>query len=87
MLDFEVPAAKEWIEIAGKDLHQGAVEGRQSWALSREREMGREVKRMSLTRWEFWEERMREYLDQAQVIVDAGKGAGEEMRKLRESGK
>ncbi|KAI4163292.1 MAG: hypothetical protein LQ342_003027 [Letrouitia transgressa] len=86
VLDFEIPAAREWFEVAGKELHQGAMERRDSWALSRKRKMGRGDERMSLIRWEFWEERLREYLDQAQVIGDAGKRAGEEMRKLRESG-
>ena len=87
MLDFEIPTAREWIEVAGKELHQGAKEGKESWALSRKRDMGREDGRMSLSRWEFWEGRMRECQESGKVVVDAGKGAGEEMSKLGEKGK
>ncbi|KAL9608845.1 MAG: hypothetical protein Q9167_006331 [Letrouitia subvulpina] len=87
VLDFEVPAAREWIQVAGKELYQGAIEGKESWALSRKRGMGREDERMSLNRWDFWEGRLRECLDRAEIVGDAGKEAGEEMRKLRERGK
>lgn len=82
VLDFEIPAAREWIEVAGKELYQGAKEGRESWALSRNRDMGREDGRMSLIRWEFWEERIRERQEHGEVVGDAGKRAAEEMRKL-----
>lgn len=84
VLDFEIPAAREWIEVAGKELHQGAKEGRESWALSRKRDMGREDGRMSLIRWEFWEGMIREFQERGEVVWNAGKAAGEEMRKLRE---
>lgn len=84
VVDFEIPAAREWIEVTGKELYQGAKEGKESWALSRKRDMGREDGRMSLSRWGFWEERMRECQERGEVVGDAGKGAGEEMRKLGE---
>ena len=87
VLDFEIPAAKEWIEVAGKELYQGAKEGRESWALSRKRDMGKEDGKMSLMRWEFWEERIRECQECGKVVGDAGKGAREEMSKLGEPGK
>ena len=87
VLDFEIPAARKWIEVAGKELYQGAKEGRESWALGRKRDMGREDKRMSLTRWEFWEGRMRECQEGGEVIRDTGKGTGDAMRKLKELGK
>ncbi|KAL8735861.1 MAG: hypothetical protein Q9181_002639 [Wetmoreana brouardii] len=87
VLDFEIPAAREWIEVAGKELYQGAKEGRESWALSRPRSIGRADRRMSLIRWEFWEGRMRECQECSEVAMNAGEGAGEEMRKLREPGK
>lgn len=60
VLDFEVPAAREWIKVAGKELYRGAKEGRKSWALRR-RDFETEEGKMSLSRWEFWEERMKEY--------------------------
>lgn len=37
VLDFEMPAAGEWIGFVGKELYQGAKEGRERWALSRAR--------------------------------------------------
>ena len=87
VLDFEIPAARTWIDVAGKELYQGAKEGRDSWALSRKRNMRREDGKMSLSRWEFWEERMKEYRERGEVVENAGKRAAEEMRKLREPGK
>ncbi len=86
VLDFEIPAAREWIKVAGKPLYQGAKEGRESWALSRMRHMGREDGKMSLSRWEFWEGRMREYQEEGEVVENAGKETSEEMRKLGERG-
>ncbi|KAI9704996.1 MAG: hypothetical protein M1836_006776 [Candelina mexicana] len=87
ILDFEIPAAREWIAVAGKELYQGAKEGRESWALRTKRDMGKEDERMSLGRWEFWEQRMRECQERSEVLEDAGHWAAEEMRKLRESEK
>ena len=87
VLDFEIPAARQWIEVVGKELYQGAKEGRESWALSRKRDMGREDGKMSLSRWEFWEERMRECQDSSEAVGSAGDWAGEEMRKLTKPGK
>ncbi|KAI4203509.1 MAG: hypothetical protein LQ350_001847 [Teloschistes chrysophthalmus] len=34
VLDFEIPAARQWIEVAGPALHTGVKEGRESWALN-----------------------------------------------------
>ena len=82
VLDFEIPAARKRIEVVWKELYQGAKEGRESWALSRKRDKGREDGRMSLGRWEFWEGRMRECQERGGVVGDAGKGAEEEMRKF-----
>lgn len=64
VLDFEVPAAMEWMEVARKELYRGAEEGRESWALSR-RDDGREDGRMTLSRWKLWEERIKEYKERA----------------------
>lgn len=68
MLDFEIPAAREWMKVAGKELYQGAKEGRESWALSWKRDRGREDERMSLSRWEFWQGRMRECQERGEVV-------------------
>ncbi|KAI9760037.1 MAG: hypothetical protein M1835_000255 [Candelina submexicana] len=85
ILDFEIPAAREWIAVAGKELFQGAKEGRQSWALRTKRDMGKEDERMNLGRWRFWEERMRECQERSKEgVEDAARWAAEEMRRLRE---
>ena len=84
VLDFEIPAVREWIAIAGQDLYDGAKEGRESWALCKKRDMGMEDKKMSLSRLEFWERRMRDYQEMGKFDGDSGKGAGQEMKKLGE---
>lgn len=38
VLNFEVLAARECTELAGKELYQGAKKGRESWAFSRKRD-------------------------------------------------
>lgn len=86
VLDFDIPAAREWLAIVGKELYQGAKEGKESWVFSEKRDMGKEEEKMSLIRWDFWEERMRDCQERAEVIMDSGKAAGEEMRKLRGEG-
>lgn len=80
VLDFEIPAVREWIAIAGQDLYDGAKEGRESWALCKKRDMGMEDKKMSMSRLEFWEARMREYKEKGKLDGDSGKGAGQEMK-------
>ena len=65
VVDFEVPAAAEWMAIAGKQIHAAAVDGNESWALWRTRDLwpGRE-KVMSRERLMFWETQLRKLLDQ-----------------------
>ncbi|KAL8756163.1 MAG: hypothetical protein Q9184_004584 [Pyrenodesmia sp. 2 TL-2023] len=84
--DFEVPAAREWIEIAGEKLYQGAREGRKSWALSRKRDVEWEENggMMDLMRWKFWEGRMREWQEWGLVVRKAGKKTEQLMRTLKE---
>jgi hypothetical protein len=50
VLDSEIPAAGQYIEIMGHRLYAGAVNGEESWALERlrERGFGRRGKLMSL---------------------------------------
>ena len=82
VLDFEIPAAAEWIAIAGKRLHAGAVDGEESWALERRRDCGKECKSMSLKRWSFWEKRLEELSRQSEATRDAANSAVHDMRAL-----
>lgn len=83
VLDFEIPAAAEWIAIAGKRLHSGVVDGEESWAFGRRRVCGREGKAMSLERWSFWEKRLEELFQQSEAMQDAAKAAVRDMKALR----
>ncbi|KAL9005230.1 MAG: hypothetical protein Q9188_001990 [Gyalolechia gomerana] len=69
VLDFEVPAAARWITIAGDRLYAGAVNGMESWALERRRDLGKEAAVMTLDRWLFWEERMEELQEQMEEVL------------------
>lgn len=82
VLDFEVPAAAKWIAIAGKHLYAGAVDGKESWALERRRDFGKEAKAMSLERWSFWRKRMEELLQQSEATEEAAKAAVRDMNAL-----
>ncbi|KAA6406615.1 MAG: hypothetical protein FRX48_09547 [Lasallia pustulata] len=82
VLDFEIPAAAKWIAIAGKRLHAGAVGGKESWALERQRDCGKECKLMNLERWSFWEERLKELFQQSEATQDAANSAIHEMKAL-----
>lgn len=85
VLDFEIPAASTWIEVAGAELSKGARERRKSWPLKRQRNMAREDEKMSMSRWTFWEERMEEYRERGEIITNAAKEAKEGMKKVMES--
>jgi Protein of unknown function (DUF3632) len=85
VLDFEIPAAAEWIAIAGKRLYVGAVDGEESWALERRRDFGKEAKAMSLERWSFWEMRMKEMIQHSEATRDAAKAAAQHMKALMPS--
>lgn len=74
VLDFEIPAAVQWISIAGERLYAGAVDGRESWALKRRRDFGMESQAMSLERWSFWEKRLEE-VQQSEAAQDVEKAA------------
>ena len=81
ILDFEIPAVIEWIDIVGKELYRGAKEGEESWALCRKRLNGTREKRMSLKRWESWLEKIREHQQQSD-IAEITKRLSAEMGKL-----
>lgn len=59
-MDFEVPAAAEWLEVCGKRFRQGAVEGEKSYVFKEEG--------MNLERWSAWEARIRELQTQPGVV-------------------
>lgn len=82
VLDFEIPAAAEWIAVSGKQLYVGVVQGRESWALERKRDFGKEEKKMSKERWGFWKERLREVGEQDEGVRDMARSAGKEMEVL-----
>ncbi|KAI1487551.1 hypothetical protein F5X96DRAFT_140808 [Biscogniauxia mediterranea] len=80
VLDFEVPAAAEWLRIAGARFREGAARGEASWALARKRDLwaegeggGGEV--MTEQRYEFWRGRLEELRSQAEVTLRAAEAA------------
>lgn len=82
VLDFEIPAAAEWIAIAGKRLHAGAVAGEESWALERRRDCGMEGRAMRLQRWAGWERRLEEVAERGEDMRGVAEGAVGVMRGL-----
>ena len=69
IIDFEVPAAAQWIMVAGDRLHSGAVQGKESWALERKRDFQQWNAKMSLDRWSFWVKRMVELGGETEVVA------------------
>ena len=53
VLDFEIPATREWIEFMGKELYQGQV-GKGKLGFEQEEVVKCEDEKRSLSRWEFW---------------------------------
>lgn len=84
VVDFEVPAAAEWIAVAGDQLYAGVQTGCKSWALESRRDFGREAAVMTLERWLFWEQRLEELEKQLQVEVGATKPAHQVMKTIRQ---
>lgn len=84
VVDFEVPAAAEWLSIAGDQLFAGVRTGIESWALGSLRDFGREDPVMAMERWLFWEQRMEELEEQIKVEVGMTKSVHQLMKALRE---
>jgi Protein of unknown function (DUF3632) len=82
VLDFEVPATARWIAIAGKRLHDGAVDGEESWALERRRDFGKEARSMSLERWSFWGKRVEQLHQQSEATLHAVEAAERDTKAL-----
>ncbi|KAJ4302704.1 hypothetical protein N0V90_001594 [Kalmusia sp. IMI 367209] len=93
LLDFEVPAAAQWLILCGSAFRQGAQQNRKSWALkphitSSSNAPSRYLWRapsdevMNLERWAFWEERLRELQAEEGSVGDAAKMAYEAIHKV-----
>ncbi|KAI6081422.1 hypothetical protein F4821DRAFT_249327 [Hypoxylon rubiginosum] len=81
MLDFQVPAAAEWLEIAGSRFMEGATKGEGSWALDRPRDLWEGGKIMTVQRYSFWRDRLEEVQTQSKVTLQAAKKALEFMER------
>jgi hypothetical protein len=81
VLDFEIPAAGQYMEIVGHRLYVGVVNGEKIWALERlrARDFGRRGKIMSLERWSFWEEQFGDLI-QSDATGDIAKAAAVTMK-------
>ena len=81
LLDFEIPAAAKWLEVCGERFKRGAEEGEKSWGLKRHTKLpGFSSPRlrdaitkqaMSLERWQFWKERLKNLQGEPGVVQDA----------------
>ncbi|KAL8729396.1 MAG: hypothetical protein Q9166_004789, partial [cf. Caloplaca sp. 2 TL-2023] len=86
VMDFEIPAAAEWITVAERQLYAGAVNGSKSWALEKRRDFGKEAAGMNVERWLFWEERLNELQRRAEAVVGAAEAADQVMKSIRRGG-
>ncbi|KAI2468848.1 hypothetical protein F4781DRAFT_247893 [Annulohypoxylon bovei var. microspora] len=51
LLDFQIPAAAEWLDIAGARFREGAAKSEESWALDRQRDLWKGGKAMTVQRY------------------------------------
>ncbi|KAI2621157.1 hypothetical protein GGR54DRAFT_600408 [Hypoxylon sp. NC1633] len=79
LLDFQVPAAAEWLVIAGARFREGATKGEESWALARQRDLWEGGKAMSVQRYSYWCNRLEEAKTQSEVTLQAAQRALEFM--------
>lgn len=77
MLDVELPAAKEWLVIAGQLLRDHKVSEHEGYALGMQRNLWEGGKCMSKERWAFWKERLMS-ARQDQRLKEATKQAAKE---------
>ncbi|KAI0178590.1 hypothetical protein GGR52DRAFT_263060 [Hypoxylon sp. FL1284] len=75
LLDFQVPAAAQWLEIAGARFREGAAEGEESWALDRRRDLREGGKTMTAQRYSYWRKRLEEVQVHSEVALQAAKRA------------
>ena len=70
VLDFEVPAATEWFNFAGKRIRAAAVDGTEIRPDGKVRDLWTSGSDMlNLERWSFWEQRFRELLGNATTVT------------------
>jgi hypothetical protein len=92
ILDFEVPAAAEWLVLCGLVFRQGAEQNYRSWALKphitsspnaplRDLWKAPSNQVMNLERWALWKERLRVLQVEKGAIGDSAKVAYEAMHK------
>ena len=88
LLDFEVPAATEWLVLCGHRFRQGAEKSEESWALKprstssyRDPTKAPEDRVMSVERWSLWEKRLQELEMEEGIIQAAAKRARAAMRE------
>ncbi|OTB02434.1 hypothetical protein M426DRAFT_24759 [Hypoxylon sp. CI-4A] len=58
LLDFQIPAAAKWLEIAGARFREGVTKGEESWALDRKRDLWEGGKVMTMERYALWRDRL-----------------------------
>jgi hypothetical protein len=75
LLDFEVPAAAEWVVACGQRFLQGAERGEKSYALKDEG--------MSLEQWSVWEQQLRKLQEQSGVVQRAATKAIDAMHRVK----
>ncbi|KAI1639198.1 hypothetical protein F4809DRAFT_175825 [Biscogniauxia mediterranea] len=85
VLDFEVPAAAQWLDVAGARFREGAARGEASWALARQRDLwgGGGGEAMTPQRYAFWRDRLEELRTQSEVTLRAAEAA---LRSMGEEG-
>lgn len=93
LLDFEVPAAAQWLIICGQRFRKGVEGGEESWGLkphvtassttpSRDLWKASSDQAMSVDRWFAWERRLRVLQGGQEVVKDAATTAIDVMGKV-----
>lgn len=73
VLDFEVPAAKEWLEIAGDRIFEGS-DGEVNEYL-RERDLWKQQEAGRKQRWDFWKGRLQSMVDSEKLALETREAA------------
>ena len=71
VLDFEVPAALQWLVVARRCILADADVRKQSWALERDSSLWKGEKVMTHRRWAFWVDRLSKLRDESEVVRNA----------------
>ncbi|KAI1374221.1 hypothetical protein F4677DRAFT_461534 [Hypoxylon crocopeplum] len=81
LLDFQVPAAAEWLKIAGRRFREGAAKEEHSWAFNRQRDLLDAGNLMTLDRYLFWRKRLDDIRSQSEATVEAATAAVERIER------